>query len=81
MMDVFFSFIRADRLKIRIMFRQSAMVASNLTKEQQDSGFHLLYYQFIKHAFGLKYIESDEEVYLRLYFDKLPDKKLKNELL
>ena len=62
------------------MFRQSAIVPSNLTKEQYESGFHLLYYQFIKHAFGLRYSNNDNDVYLRLYFDKLPDTKLKNEL-
>lgn len=79
MMNLFFSFVEEDKIKIRIMFRQSAIVPLNLTREQRDTGFHLLYYQFIKHAFGLKYSNSGEEVYLRLYFDKLPDTKLKNE--
>lgn len=79
MMSVFFEFIREDKVKIRVMFRQNAMVPANLSKEQQDKGFHLLYYQFIKHAFGLAYSENPEDVYLRLYFDKLPDTKIKNE--
>lgn len=80
MIDLFFLFITADTIKIRIMFRQSAVIPSNLSKKQRDSGFHLLYYQFIKHAFGLRYSNIGEDVYLRLYFDRLPDTNLKNEL-
>jgi hypothetical protein len=75
----FFEFIQKDIIKLRIMFRQNAQVPTNLTKDQLDKGFHLLYYQFIKHAFGLLYSDHKENVYLRLYFDKLPDSKLKNE--
>lgn len=79
MMDTFFDFIRVDKIKLRVMFRQNAMIP-NVTPEQQENGFHLLYYQFIKHAFGLMYPKNEQEVYLRLYFDKLPDSKVKNEL-
>jgi hypothetical protein len=79
MISAFFEFIEKGKIKIRIMFRQSAQIPSNLTKEQHDKGFHLLYYQFIKHAFGLAFANNCEEVYLRLYFDKLPDSKIKNE--
>ncbi len=79
MMNVFFAFIEKDIVKLRVMFRQNAMVP-NLTKEQRDNGFHLLYYQFIKHSFGLMYSANEQNVYLRLYFDKLPDTKVKNEL-
>jgi hypothetical protein len=78
MLTSFFDFIEKDKIKMRIMFRQSAQIP-NLTKEQKDKGFHLLYYQFIKHAFGLTFSHHSEEVYLRLYFDKLPDSKIKNE--
>jgi hypothetical protein len=74
----FFDFIKKDKVKIRIMFRQNALIPKNLSKVQTDKGFHLLYYQFIKHAFGFSYTK-DNNVYLRLYFDKLPDSKIKNE--
>jgi hypothetical protein len=40
----------------------------------------LLYYQFIKHAFGLAYADdshSQETIKIRLYLDKLPDTKEK----
>ena len=77
--STFFEFIKSDIIKIRVMFRQNAMVPF-LTKEQEDKGYYLLYYQFIKHAFGLTYSDNDQDVFLRLYFDKLPDTKIKNEL-
>ncbi|HLO59408.1 MAG TPA: DUF3800 domain-containing protein [Bacteroidales bacterium] len=79
MMKLFFDFIRKDKIKIRIMFRQNALVPAKLSDDQIDKGFQLLYYQFIKHAFGLTYTSNDEETFLRLYFDKLPDTKIKNE--
>ena len=66
--------IREDRIKVRIMFSQNAQVPVNLSKENIENGFHVLYYQFVKHAFGLKYHEDTprEDTYLRLYFDRLP---------
>lgn len=79
MMTCFFRFIEQDKIKLRIMFRQSAEVP-RITKKQKEHSFHLLYYQFIKHAFGLQYSGGDDEIFLRLYFDKLPDTKVKNEL-
>lgn len=63
------------------MFRQSAIQAINLTQDQVKSGYFLLYYQFIKHAFGLQFCnETKNEIYIRLYFDELPDSKEKAEL-
>jgi hypothetical protein len=79
--DALFDLIAADKVKIRIMFRQSAIEPKNLTALQKENSFHLLYYQFIKHAFGLRYSNpSGEEIYLRTYFDKIPDTVEKNEL-
>ena len=50
-------------------------------KKQELNGFYLLYYQFIKHAFGLEYCNpEDGKVYLRTYFDKLPNTREQNEL-
>lgn len=81
MMTLFFDLIREDKIKIRIMFRQNALVPVNLNKEQVDNGFHLLYYQFVKHAFGLRYHceNPTEDTYLRLYFDLLPATNVQNE--
>lgn len=83
LIDVYFDFIKEKKVKIRIMFRQSAYEAINLTSAQKDNGFFLLYYQFIKHAFGFMNIseeESKDEKYLRIFFDELPDNKLKCEV-
>jgi hypothetical protein len=82
LIDLYFEYIKADIIKIRIMFRQSAYQARNLSQEQKDNGFFLLYYQFVKHAFGLMHIPEEEcrsERYIRLYFDELPDEKIKCE--
>ncbi|QJD95859.1 DUF3800 domain-containing protein [Mucilaginibacter robiniae] len=82
LIDMYFEFIKDGKLKIRIMFRQSAYEAINLTEQQKDNGFFLLYYQFIKHAFGFMNIpeaESKEMKHLRIFFDELPDNKLRCE--
>lgn len=49
-------------------------VIISLHQDQIANRYHLLYYQFIKHAFGLVYHDgpTDEPVYLKLYFDKMP---------
>lgn len=74
LMDSFFDFVAADRIKVRIMFRQNVYVPQNLTKQQRENEYFLLYYQFIKHAFGLPYSNpTGERIDLRLYFDTLPD--------
>lgn len=80
-MDLFFDFVKQDKVKVRIMFRQNAQIPINLTKEQIENGYHLLYYQFVKHAFGLRYhaVNPADDTYIRLYFDKLPDTHLQNE--
>jgi hypothetical protein len=82
LIDVYFEFIKEKKIKIRIMFRQSAYQAINLTDDQKDNGFFLLYYQFIKHAFGLMNIpeiEAKDKKYLRIFFDELPDNRLRCE--
>ncbi|HAC40278.1 MAG TPA: hypothetical protein DCF48_01735 [Rikenellaceae bacterium] len=74
MMDLFFSFIKENRLKVRIMFRETSQAPSNLNPEQIHNRYSLLYYQFVKNAFGLVYHDVPEKkpVYLRLYFDEIP---------
>jgi len=79
MIALYFRFIAEDKIKVRVMFRQNATVPINLTKENKDNGFFLLYYQFVKHAFGLIHHtdEPTKRTFLRLYFDRLPDAHLK----
>jgi hypothetical protein len=80
-MDLFFQHIKDGKLKVRIMFTQNDIQKANLSKYEKDNKFHLLYYQFVKHAFGLKFIDNQQEVvYLELFFDRIPDKKEKNEI-
>lgn len=80
LIDVFFDLIADDRIKIRIMFTQNIYRPVNLTAEQADNEYFLLYYQFIKHGFGLGFansIESSEIHRVRLYLDRLPDTREK----
>ncbi|QGU00892.1 Phage protein [Candidatus Syntrophocurvum alkaliphilum] len=77
--DLYFDYIKADKIKIRIMFTQNIHIAENLTKDQKENEFFLLYYQFIKNAFGLEYSNhNNNRVNLKLFFDKLPDTQEKN---
>lgn len=74
LVDAFFDELQAGRAKVRIMFRQNARRPRGLTPPQVEQGFYILYYQFIKHAFGFAGMpEHAEPVHLRLYFDQLPD--------
>jgi hypothetical protein len=50
-----------------------------LTPYHREHQYHLLYYQFFKYAFGLRYSNPGrEELSLRLYVDRLPDSREKN---
>lgn len=81
LMDTFFSLISHGEVKIRIMYRQSAIQAASLTEYSKQHGYFLLYYQFIKHAFGLQYAPPpDGHTHLKMLFDELPDRKEKADL-
>jgi hypothetical protein len=72
--DVFFMLMAKGKIKARITFRQNAHRPTNLSKSHHDNEFFLLYYQFIKHAFGLEYSNKrPEPIHIRIYFDNLPD--------
>lgn len=72
--NTIFDLVQQNLLKIRIMFRQQIYVPTELTKEQRDKAYFLLYFQFLKHAFGLKYANrTKNEIYLRILMDQLPD--------
>ena len=81
MINLFFSFIKSNKIKIRIMFKQNAYRFDKLSKEKYEKEYQLLYYQFIKHAFGLDYsVENENDsIDLKLYFDQLPDTKEKSD--
>lgn len=76
--DVLFDLVRDDLIKIRIMFTQNRLEPVGLETYQKEHQYFLLYYQFIKHAFGLKFSNpSRNPLVLRIYFDRLPDTREK----
>lgn len=73
LVNALFDELRAGHLKLRVMFRQNAQVPLGLTQEQIEGSYFRLYYQFIKHAFGLQFRDPGHgDVSLRLYFDDFP---------
>jgi hypothetical protein len=78
LMATFFDLVAADRVKVRVMFTQRTYVPTNLSWEQKENAYFLLYYQFIKHAFGLRYANpTGRQIRCRLYLDRLPDTREK----
>jgi hypothetical protein len=73
-LEVYFSLIIGNRLKIRIMFTQNQYRPTLLTDEHIDNEYFILYYQFIKHAFGLTHCNSNniERVFVSLLLDQVP---------
>jgi len=73
-MDTFFDLIADDKIKVRIMFTDNRFVPQGLTSRHREDKYFILYYQFLKHAFGLKFShESSSPIRCRLYLDDLPD--------
>jgi hypothetical protein len=76
LMDCFFDLVAAGKIKVRIMFRQNTVVARHLTQEQIDRKYFILYYMFLKWAFGLDCSPVVAGgVNLRIYPDQIPDTK------
>lgn len=81
LLDLFFDYIINNKIKMRVMFTQNVNVPPIYSDYHKEHGYFILYYQFIKHAFGLKYfIPGSEKTNVRLYFDKLPDTNEKTSL-
>jgi hypothetical protein len=74
LMDAFFDEVRVNHVKVRIMFRQNAHKPTGLSDEQRQLAYWLLYYQFVKHAFGFARMpNTTADRWLRIYFDQFPD--------
>lgn len=72
LMELFFNFIAADKIKIRIMFTQNMFKPTY--EDKLGNSYFKLYFQFIKHAFGLPHANAGgDEIKLRILFDKIPD--------
>jgi hypothetical protein len=76
LMQVFFAELHAGHARVRIMFRQNAHTPVGLTQDQIEGAYFRLYYQFIKHAFGLSFHPpAGQPVRLKLFFDEFPETK------
>lgn len=74
LMDHFFDFVEEDVVKIRIMFTQNSNRPKNLTAVHVEETYFILYYEFVKHAFGLAHCnDGNEPIRLRLLLDQLPE--------
>jgi hypothetical protein len=72
----FFTIVASGKVKVRIMFRQNAHISNSLSTVQQANQYYLLYYQFIKNAFGLeclKPLPQTAPVRVRVYVDQIGD--------
>lgn len=56
MMRAFFEAVQAHSLAVRVMFTQNVHVPRGLTEAHVADAYYILYYQFLKHAFGLRYL-------------------------
>jgi hypothetical protein len=74
LMECFFDLIQQGLIKIRIMFTQNIFNPNELSDYHKEHEYFLLYYQFLKHAFGLPHSNNlDGKINIRVYLDKLPN--------
>jgi Protein of unknown function (DUF3800) len=74
--EMFFDEIRTGHIAMRVMFTQNSVQPRGLTTEQSSQAYYLLYYQFLKHGFGLRYMpRHDLPPRLRIYLDEIGDTK------
>jgi len=72
----FFDEVEAGRVIGRIVFTQNARVARGLTPEHFEEEYYILYYQFIKHGFGLRHMPAHAAPpKMRIYLDEIGDSK------
>jgi|SRR5579871_87945 len=74
--ECLFKFIYAGKIKFRIMFTQNINQTKGVIEyEHDDEQFFILYYHFLKWAFGLQYCHpgSDDSICISVYLDDVPD--------
>lgn len=79
LIDELFNLAKEDKLKIRIFFRHNQYAPSRLTPEERKADYPMLYYQFIKYAFGLSYAPEGELNSMTLYLDEIPLRQSERE--
>lgn len=75
--ETFFEFVKADEAKVRIMFTQNINSRPRVEAETSGNEYFMLYYQFLKHAFGLHYSGHDQNLpaTVSVYLDDVPQKQ------
>lgn len=71
--DEIFDLLTEGKLRLRVMFTHNYITATGLSDNHRKHEYEILYYQFVKYAFGLEHAAlSGEGLRLRIYLDKLP---------
>lgn len=76
-LEFFFVFVKAGKIKIRIMFSPNYELIK-FDRHSQNESFIKLYHTFIINAFNIFY--ARKPINIRLIFDDLPETKSKNQL-
>lgn len=73
LVDMLFDLLSKDLIKIRIFFRHNRNVSIPDTEEWKDAEYLKLYYQFIKHSFGLQFSnKSNRTIQIHIMLDDIP---------
>lgn len=77
--DKFFDMIADGTIKCRIMFTQNINDTSHVESHEEENEYFILYYQFLKHAFGLRYSNPARSGrnHVTIYLDDAPDSREK----
>lgn len=75
LMVEFFKLVKNGDIKIRIMFTHNLDLPKLTAEQQKKNRYFLLYYQLIKHSFGLQYMQDHGPVMVLLNFDVFPQTK------
>ncbi|MBL8545428.1 MAG: DUF3800 domain-containing protein [Hyphomonadaceae bacterium] len=71
--EFFFELVKAGRIKVRIMFRQNLNVRPAFEEDLVENEYFVLYYQFLKHAFGLRHWKGESNnARVSVYIDDPP---------
>lgn len=72
-MAFYFDLLKAGRIKVRIMFTQNLNVRPEMEEDLIENEYFVLYYQFLKHAFGLRYWSGEsQDARVSVYIDDPP---------
>ena len=72
--DTIFDLVQDGYLKMRVMFTENRLEPLGLEPYHYENEYQILYYYFLKHAFGLAYANENqgEPLSVRFFLDELP---------